>query len=199
MKRVSINDYYKQYLDGKISLENFEEKIFKTVSDSPGSYGLEQWNGEDYSDFVSWLYPRIRKAANFYVDTGSSFEAYLSRIIKISAKEYRSRKTTRGITEYAAWTAKIPEMYAHQEDIDFQGYVRENNSGFEKIKKTALFRKQAKNPRQLLILILKCYCYVSDDFLERAAPMAGVTKEKLKELLLKMRELRAKRDEQIRN
>ena len=199
MDHILINDFYRQYKTGNIEIEKLESKIFKIVADNPAAYGLEQWDREDYRDFVSWLYPRIRNAVSVYVDTGASFDVYLTRIVKISAKEYKSRKTERSLTEYAAWAAKVPEMYIHQEEPDYLGNVMEHENNFEKIKETDLFKDQARNPRQILILILKCYCYISDDFIEKAASLAGVTKEKLKEMVTKMKEIRAKKDEKTRD
>jgi hypothetical protein len=55
------------------------------------------------------------------------------------------------------------------------------------------------NPRQVLILLLKSYYFVSDDFAARIAPIIGMKKETVKDLLDRLRKQRVRRDEAIRN
>ena len=50
-----------------------------------------------------------------------------------------------------------------------------------------------------MILILKCYCHVSEDFLDRVALRIGIDREELKNLVEKLRKLRIKRDDELRN
>jgi biotin operon repressor len=54
------------------------------------------------------------------------------------------------------------------------------------------------NPRQILLLLLKSYYFVSNDFLERIAPAIGVKAEKIREMIEKLREWRIQRDEAVR-
>jgi hypothetical protein len=54
-----------------------------------------------------------------------------------------------------------------------------------------------KNPKQLLALILKCYCYVSDDFISKIAPLVEIDSEQLRKMIDKIRISRAKRDAEI--
>jgi hypothetical protein len=61
----------------------------------------------------------------------------------------------------------------------------------------ALPAKRAKNPRQLLILILKCYYYLSDDFIERAAPVVGLKSSELKLIVEKLRKQRILHDDKL--
>jgi hypothetical protein len=59
--------------------------------------------------------------------------------------------------------------------------------------------KPVKNPRQILMLILKCYYSASDDFIQRAAPLAGVEAERLHLLVDELRRMRLGRDQEIRD
>ncbi|MDR0315659.1 MAG: hypothetical protein LBH97_02015, partial [Treponema sp.] len=83
--------------------------------------------------------------------------------------------------------ARFSDQYAEEQE---PGYNVE-----EPVSATAI--EQTKNPRQLLMLILKCYNCVSDDFLERIAPRIGIDKDTLKQMIRKMEELRLERDQVI--
>jgi len=72
------------------------------------------------------------------------------------------------------YTSEEPPEYAHTEEETGQKPV---------------------NPRQLLILILKCCYYVSDDFLQRAAPRLGIPGEELDRMVSFLRKLREKREQ----
>jgi len=198
MQQLSLNNLYSQYADGVISRKEFEGMIYKTIIRDQRRYSLNRWKQEESDDFASWLYPRIHSAIDSYHDKGSSFEAYMNSIIRLSAKEYRRDTADDSITEYAAWAARVSDQYARQEEPD---YTEERNRIPESAKQqtTTAGAEKIKNHRQLLILILKCYYYVSDDFLDRIAPMAGLSKEKLKEMTDKLRIARARREEELRN
>ncbi|MDR1325023.1 MAG: hypothetical protein LBK00_03190 [Treponema sp.] len=57
--------------------------------------------------------------------------------------------------------------------------------------------KPVSNPQQVLILLLKSYSFVSDDFIVHAAPAIGVNVEKLTTMFNKVHELCVERDEKI--
>jgi hypothetical protein len=209
-KLLSLNGLYAQYTEGALERKKFEGLIFQAILDEPRRFSLSRWERDDCEDFVSWVYPRLSRAIDAYRDRGASFEAYVGAMIRLSSKEYRSRMMDKRITEYTAWTLRSPDMYACQSSPEYTGPeavydaavetedMREDRrvSGTPVLPGAKPGRK--KSPRQLLILIMKCYYYVSDDFLERAAPLAGIEKEYLKQLIDKLRQLRFKRDEELR-
>ena len=199
MQQLSLNNLYNQYVKGVIGRREFEGLIYKTIIKDQQRYNLNRWKQEESDDFVSWLYPRIHSAIDSYRDKGSSFEAYMGTIIRLSAKEYRTHATNNSITEYAAWTVRVPELYTHEEEPDYAQEINTDVSVTAKQQTAIAGTEDIKNPRQLLILILKCYYYVSDDFLDRIAPRAGIAKEKLKEMIDKLSTIRAGRDEELRN
>jgi hypothetical protein len=122
----------------------------------------------------------------------------MNGIIQMSAREYRRNTANNSITEYAAWAARVSDQYARQEEPD---YTEEKNRIPESAEQQTIIAgsETIKNPRQLLILILKCYYYVSDDFLDRIAPKTGISREKLKEMINSLSIVRARREEELRN
>jgi len=153
---------------------------------------LSYWRNEEYEDYISWFYPRLKKAIDSYKDIGSSFEAYMNKFLMVSSKEYRVRKTTKSFIEYSAWGAKIPDLYAHEES---PCYINENKN--DVLPELTTFQNQRRNTRQILALILKCYYYVSDDFLNKIVSIVKFDKEELRTMIERMREIRQKKDDVI--
>jgi hypothetical protein len=184
---VSFNDLYRQYTAGLLEKKKFEGMIIKIMLENNHRYHLYQRKKEDAGDYISWLYPRISKAIDTYRDIGSSFENYINSLIKWAAKEYRAREANNFVTEYAAWTAIYPDFYAREEEPEYGRKEAEQDPGL----------KPARNRRQLLFLVLKCYCYVSDDFLDRLAPALSIERDLLKTMIEQMKKQRLDRDREI--
>jgi biotin operon repressor len=55
----------------------------------------------------------------------------------------------------------------------------------------------SKNPRQLLILILKCCSHVSAEFLEKVSPRVGMEPEALGKMIIQLKEQREKRETEV--
>jgi hypothetical protein len=106
-------------------------------------------------------------------------------MIHLSAKEYGLRKKDHRIIEKTWWSAKAAEMA-----------VCENEEPEYPENKTL---PEISNPRQVLMLLLKSYHYLSEDHLSRLAPALGVSKEQLFHMVDKLRILRLQRDEEVRN
>jgi RNA polymerase sigma factor (sigma-70 family) len=204
----ALNWLYDQYTSGLLDKKKFEGLIFRAILEAPRHFNLYRWKQEDRDDFVSWLYPRISRAIDSYQDKGASFETYIGAIIRWSAKEYRSRKADHKIAEYASWMVRVPDMYTGQSRPEYTGdeplyetevptEVSSEAPSEPPTEAPKEYSRLIRNPRQLLILILKCYYYVSDELLDRIAPMAGIEKEYLKEMVDKLRALRLSRDEML--
>jgi DNA repair exonuclease SbcCD ATPase subunit len=58
--------------------------------------------------------------------------------------------------------------------------------------------KPVSNSQERLILLLKSYFFMSDDFIVRVAPAIGISVENLTGMADKLRELRVERDEETR-
>jgi hypothetical protein len=194
MKQSVINKLYTNYSKGKISREIFEGSVYNFFTYNQEKTCLCHWQRDEYEDYLSWFYPRLHKAVNSYVDVGSSFEAFINKFILTSSKEYRFNATIKNITEYSTWSARIPELYVYEEPPD---YSHENTGARERITRLITERGGRKNTRRLLALVLKCYYYVSDDFMDSIAPKMGIDKNELALMMKKMREIRRERDDKI--
>ena len=192
MNNFSFNKLYFKFSNGKITCTEFEGYIYNYYLFNQDKTIFSNWPKNEYEDFVSWFYPRIKKAIDTYFDIGASFEAFMKKLFKMSGKEYQVRTTSKSITEYSAWCAQVPEMYVREEAPE---YLHKNG---EKIISTLVSEKKGrKTPRRILALILKNYNYVSDDFLDRIAPKIGINKEELREMMERIKKIRRKRDDGI--
>ena len=183
---VTLNRRYVDYGAGRLERKIFEGLIFESILKTiPCLPGLRK---EDREDFFSWLYPRISAAVDRYRDVGSTFEAYLRGLVRLSAKEYRRRQTRARNAEAAAWIAEVPRAYAVE-----AGGARLD--GLEAARKRG--RGNAKNSRQLLMLTLKCCRHVSNDFVEKISGQVGMEPDALRALMDRLKENRKKREGQL--
>lgn len=185
MKFATLNDLYKQFKENIITREKFESLVFNYYFKNQKKTVLSYWKQEEYEDFVSWFYPSLRKAIDKFRDKGPSFEAFINKFFLVSSRDYRVRTITGSITEYSAWSAQLPDLYVHEDEPE---YI---------VADTKIIKKNRIDARRFLALILKCYCYISDDFAEKVAPLIGIDKDELIEMINKIRLLRQKRDDDI--
>jgi RNA polymerase sigma factor (sigma-70 family) len=179
----SLNGLFKQYVKGILDKREFEGLIFKIILKNSRYFYLFEGNEEETIDYLCWLYPRLSQAIKKYKETGSSFAAYIAALVRCSVREYLSRQADHSITEYAAWTAQAIDMEVHSSEAEYP----------EKDPEPRIIL----NPRQVLLLLLKSYYFVSDDFVERIAPSIGIEKEKLKKMIEDLRKQRVRREEEI--
>jgi len=187
-----LNNLFSLYTSGSITRDDFEGEVYQYFVKNQDKTNFSYWKKDDYEDFLSWFYPRLHKSIDFYRNTGSSFEAFIGTVMRTAGKEYRLRLITKSVTEYSAWSIHVPELYVHEET---QAYSYEKKD--DTVSQKAIEYNGRKNPKQLLALILKCYCHVSDDFIDRIAGHIGIDREKLKEMIEKLRSMRQKRDDEI--
>ena len=140
---ISLNDLYTNYMAGLLDRKKLEAAIFETVRENVHDLCIPGWKKEDYDDFLSWLYFRICRAIGTYRETGASFETYIGALVRMTAKEYRVRLIRDYTEESAAWVTQIPDMYVCEHEPEYDEQVTETPV-------------KLKNPRQVLILLLKC-------------------------------------------
>jgi hypothetical protein len=174
-----------RYSLGIISRKELEGQVFKFVMDNHKEFRPYKWTEEDYRDFVCSFYPRLSRAIDNYRESGSSFDAYISTLVRWGIKETRTRKMDHRIAEYACWEAKALDEAAVQEEEEMYSEPEPAFGG-------------VINPRQVLVLLLKSYHYMSQDFLERISPALKMDTEKIRDLIDGLRDLRLRRDEDIR-
>jgi hypothetical protein len=177
---ISLNGLFADYSAGVLEKRNLEGEIFRAIKEDVRR--LSNWDRADNDEYLSWLYPRISQAIGAYRETGSSFETYIGSIVRMTAKEFRSKKFHSYLAESAAWMSVLPDMYTSEEPPEYACPERKIDPALS-------------NPRQLLILILKCCSYVSDDFLERAAPRLRIPPEELNRMVSLLKRIREKREQ----
>ena len=192
MDQNFLNSLFSKYTTGIIKRGEFEGLIYQYLEKNQDKTSLSHWKHDDYKDYLSWFYPRLHKSIDSYRETGASFEAYIGSVLHLAAKEYRVQIITNSVIEYAAWSVHVPELYAREESPAYK-YEKQESA----LSQSIIEHKGRKSPKQLLALILKCYYYVSDDFLDRIACHTGVDMKKLREMVDKMRTIRQKRDDEI--
>ncbi|MDR1900052.1 MAG: hypothetical protein LBQ55_08600 [Treponema sp.] len=190
---LSLNDLFKQYACGNLEKRRFEELIFKSAAKDYHRYHFSNWDKEEYIDYLCWLYPRISHSIDNYHDTGASFDAYIGALIRWSVKEYRSREADHRITEYSAWTAHAAENPPRHATDDLWAHDAEPEYDVQ----AAAPLINVSNPRQILILLLKSYYFVSDDFIRRTAPIIGMEEAVIRAMLDRLRKQRAEREAAI--
>jgi len=179
-------------MSGEIKRTEFEGNLYAYLVNNQDKTCLSHWRNDEYEDYISWFYPNLHKAIDSYNETGSSFEAFIHKFMLISSKEYHVRVTTNSIIEYTAWSMRVGELYAHEEAPP---YLHEKAESV--IKQLVIDKKGRKNTRRILALILKCYHYVSDDFLDKIAEVIEIDKNMLREMVAKIRRIRQERDDEI--
>jgi DNA-directed RNA polymerase specialized sigma24 family protein len=182
----SLNDLYTDFSAGLLDMQQFEGAIFRVIQRDIRCHGLPGVGRDDGDDYISWLYPRIKRAIATYRENGSSFETYIGAMIRLTAIEYRSRQARVYAAEAASWITQMPDMYAREHEPQY-GDIAVDTEKPVPIKKS----------RQHLILVLKCCNYVSEDFLERIVPALGIEPEVLRNMVNRLKKMREKREKEI--
>jgi len=175
-----------RYAAGLLKKGSFEVAIFRIIKKNMRHLGLTGWNREERDDFISSLYPRISRAIDKYRETGSTFEIYINTLVRLTAKEYCMNAARNYVKETAAWLAQVPNMYVSEDETEYDDYSGAETENADKPVKL-------KNPRQLLILILKCCNYVTEDFLEKVSPQLGIKPETLNTMIDRLKKQREER------
>jgi hypothetical protein len=190
---TSLNELYADYRQGNLDRRDLEGKMFRIILENIQNFHLFYGDKEESVDYLCWLYPRFSKAVQNYQNNGTAFSTYIGALVRYSIREYRTRQIDHYITEYAAWTARAADMEVRSPAVEYPERIEEE--GENSYRAIPLPRL---NSRQVLMLILKSYYFVSEDLAERAAPFAGVESEKLKEMIEKLRVRRSKKEEALR-
>ena len=159
---TALSDLYGLYVKKSLPKRDFEGLIFKYLLDNFERYRVFNGDRDRWSEFLSWLYPRLSRAIDLYRDLGSSFDAYIYRLVRCAVKEYRSRESEHYVTEYICWRAKAEEMVLYESEPEYS--EASNDPAIP----------PGVSSRQILILLLKSYHFVSDEFVKRIAKVIGM-------------------------
>ena len=182
-----LSDLFLQYSEGGLTRMDFEGRLFRYLLLNCERYRLFAGNRDRWNEFLSWLYPRLKRAIDLYRDTGSSFDAYITGLIHNASKEYRSREADHHLTEYVCWRAKAEEMTVQECEPEYQG------------RDDQVLLPPDIRPRQILFLLLKSYYFVSDEYVNRIAGVVGMDSEKIRCLMDEIHMRRSRREEVINN
>jgi hypothetical protein len=185
---LPLSDLSDQYLRGLLTRKDFEGRIFEFILENHECFHLFHWDRGTCADYLCWLYPRLSRAIDAYKDVGSSFDAYIATILRWSAKKYKALETDNHVIEYACWEARAEEVA--ESEPAYMDVLLEDSAAPE--------QKKLPNPRQILILTLKSYFFMTEDFISQIAPAIGMTPEKLWDMIDELRLMRYERDEKIR-
>ena len=188
-----LNKLLDQYRSGTLEKKELEGKIFQFVLKYPKRFHLRQRERGERIDFLCWLYPRISRAIDNYRNTGATFDAYIGAMVFWSSREYRIREREHRISEQVCWSAENGEDMVRSSEPEYPRYGEQNWEQNTKRPDPG----QVSNPRQILVLLLKSYYFMSDDFISRIALALGIEKDKITDMVNELRALRLKRDEEI--
>jgi len=180
-----LSELYRLYDTGNLSRKDFEGRIFQYLFDNFNRYHLFDGNRDRWDEFLSWLYPRFARAIELYRDLGSSFDAYITGLLYGASREYRCREADHRMTEYMCWQAKAEEMRVCESEIEYSG-GRNDISIPEGI-----------NPRQILLLLLKSYHFVTDEYVKRVTGAIGMESDLVINMIVKLRERRSERETKV--
>jgi DNA-directed RNA polymerase specialized sigma24 family protein len=203
MENVMIlTKLYRDYVNGLIGRTVFEAKLMGEITYRAPSV-LGKGRRRNLQDFLVWLYPRIHNAIDNYKSIGSGFDSYLYTIVRQAYKEFQRREHDHRITERTVWTEKSYEFTGYEYPVESE-YVAEREELYTPDAPDVEDDgpkpfQHVSNPRQILILLLKSYYFLSDDFISRIAPALGMNKEELNMLIMELRDLRTEREQEIRD
>jgi hypothetical protein len=203
---LALNELYHQYVEGGLGRKEFEGILFRIILKNTRYFYFADWGKDEYIDYLCWLYPRLSNAIDNYREKGYSFSTHIIALVRYSAKEYRSRQMDHYITEFAAWTVHAADMEVRSREPEYLaesspmpvGAVPPPSGRPGERAEVPPENTQVDNPRQILLLLLKSYYFVSDDFLKRIAPAIGMDAEKIMGMIDKLRDWRIRRDDAIR-
>ena len=182
-----LSDMYLLYMKGELQKHDFEGRIFKYLLDNFECYRGFYGNRDYWNEFISWLYPRFSRAIDLYRDIGATFDAYITGTIKGAAKEYRCREAERKLTEYVCWQARAMEV--HDKEPEYEPGRIEEQDDFSIPKEIS--------PRQILMLLLKSYYFVSDEFVDHVALAIGMDTRVVRGFIEELRRRQKGKEERI--
>jgi biotin operon repressor len=195
-----LTKLYRDYENGLIGRTVFEAKLMGEVTYRAPTI-LGGGRKRNLQDFLAWIYPRLHSAVDNYKNTGFDFDRYLYSIVRQSYKEFNMKEHDHRITERTVWTEKSFEFTGYEYAAECECAAEREVFYLPDAPDAENDRpkpfKRVSNPRQILILLLKSYCFLSDDFISRIAPALGMDREEIAMLIMEMRDLRAEREREI--
>ena len=180
-----LSDLHQLYIGGDLSKKEFEGMLFQYLLSRHEKFRVFNKNLDRWNDFISWLYPRLARAVELYKDLGSSFDAYINKLVNVAAKEYRCRETDRRIIEYTCWKARAEENILFESEPEY----------LEPKKEISI--PEGIKPRQIIFLILKSYFSISEEFVKQVTKQMGISTSLVLGMIEELKKLRSRKDAEI--
>jgi hypothetical protein len=190
---TGLNNLYAEYRQGNLKKRDLEGMMFRIILKSIHGSPLFDGDEEAGIDYLCWLYPRLSRAIQNYQENGATFATYIGALIRYSLKEYRSRQYEHYLTEYAAWAAHTTDLEVRSPGLRYPEAEEDEPEDMFNPAPLAVLKS-----RQVLMLILKSYYFLSEDFIDRIAPLAGIKAENLRTMIENLRIRRSRREEERR-
>jgi len=199
-----LSDLHQRYTIGSLPKKDFEGRLFQYLLDNHERYRIFEGNKNRWNDFLSWLYPRIVRAIVLYRELGSSFDAYITGLVYRASKEFQHREASNSLTEYTCWEARAQEMVACESEPEyltsyaqpkFSAIAHNAVQGFPA--EDAITLPKDIKPQQILLLLLKSYFFVSEEFVNRVACAIGMNTGTVMQMIEELRKLRSEREGKI--
>ncbi|GAB6390908.1 MAG: hypothetical protein MdMp014T_0281 [Treponematales bacterium] len=215
--RAPLSLWYRDYAAGNLAKSGLEALAFRHLAANrryfcPFVCGQDRW-----LDCLSWLYPRMSRAIAQYAERGAGFGAYFSSVVRWGAKEFFLSERFRSFTERAYWETRAGEMEARSAEPE---YLTDDSPPPKERRAARVLPRRGLPGRtrgrgtpggalerclkvpgisgfQALVLLLKSYLFVSEDFLRRVAGEAGLDSGEVLRLMDEIRALRRKRDDSL--
>jgi len=195
MQNRSLTELRDEYACGKMDRKILEGLLFQYLLDNYERYRLFNGNRDKWVDFIGWLYPRLSRAIDLYRETGSTFDTYISSIVKWSSKEYKIREADHATTELACWKARAEEMELRSPEPGYPG--TDDNEPWTHDGTGIIFPLRNMTQKQILLLLLKSYYFITPEFLKKASETIGMDEKEIQSMIDKIHELRTKKEERI--
>ncbi len=181
-----LQDAYDDYFKSKIGKKELESIIFSHILKSPQRFSFDPRKKDELVEYLCWVYPRFGRSIDRYKNQGSTFDAYIRSVIKMSYKEYCLKKRDEEALENSWWNANAEESYAASTEAEYDAC---------EIKKPLCFSMNAQ--RQILFLLLKCYYFLSEDLIDKIYPALDVEKKYLVTMIEGLHEVRKRQEDEV--
>jgi len=171
-----LSDLHQRYLSGHLNRKDFECLLFLNLLKSHERYRIIEPDLNCWNDFLSWLFPRLQRSIDLYRDIGLSFDSYINGLIYKASKEYHVRENDHCLVEHVCWKEQSHEMEVCEYNPDYGEEYCGDNSILRKIK-----------PKHILILLLKNYHFVSDEYVRHISLALGFKSDAVFGMIDKLR------------
>ncbi|AEJ19245.1 hypothetical protein [Gracilinema caldarium] len=183
----TMEQLLQEFRAGVSNQRDFEQRVIQYLLNNPHRFSLTTLHPEDRIDFIAFYFPRLRRSIEHYHDTGHSFDAYIHRSIQYALRDYKKEEQLNQDDEIQLW---------HQSKWSDNGET-ELVLDTEQPYMPPEISMKIRNPRQILLLALKSYRYISPDFSQRIAHALGIDPCKLEQWFHMLKLKRLKIDERI--